>query len=445
MATRRQFLKSMGAMGAVGMIGGCAVQCGGESRHPNIVLILSDDQGWNDVSLYGGEIPTPHIDSIGLNGIQFTRFYVAAPVCTPSRYGLLTGRYPCRAPQPFWSPLMPGQDDEIKLPEGEKTMADELQERGYATALIGKWHLGHGDPEFGPNEHGFDYFYGFLPGCIDFYTHSYRSDPALYRNKELMDAEGWATDLFTDAAIQFIEAHREKPFFLYLAYNAPHYGKCTAGNLLQSPPGYADLQATAKDDRNVYAAMVKNMDENIGRLLGKLRDWQLTNNTLVIFLSDNGGSYAYGGNNMPLLGEKGTLWEGGIRVPCVMQWPARIEPDQVLDQPCCAIDVLPTLLALIGGPGPSRVIDGVDLSDVILYNASAPSRHLYFLYKRQKAIINGDWKYVRDVTDKEYLFNLAEDPGEQKNVAAPLPQATIRLRDELDSFAARMLQEAEEG
>ncbi len=444
MNTRRQFLKNMSALGASTLLALSFLKCNAKKRQPNILLIMSDDQGWNDVSLYDGDIQTPNIDSIGKNGIQFTRFYVTAPVCTPSRFGLLTGRYQYRAPEPFWGPLMPGQHDDLKLPENEITIADELKERGYSTALIGKWHLGHGDPEFGPNSHGFDYFYGFMPGCIDYLTHTYRDDPALYRNTELIQEEGWATDVMTDEALQFIDLQKENPFFLFLSYNAPHYGKCAEGNLLQSPPEYPDLPQKAQNDREVYAAMVKNMDDNIGRVLVKLAALGLTENTIVIFLSDNGGSYAYGGSNMPLLGEKGTIWEGGIRVPCMVQWPKKIQPRQVMDTPLSALDFYPTLLSWVGQPA-DKELDGVDVSDVILNGEPLPQRYLYFQYKKQKAIINGDWKYVRDVTGKEYLFNLAKDPSEQNNVAGPLTQATTKLRGELDSFVARMQRFAGEG
>lgn len=434
----------MTALGASSILASSLLNCSMTKRKPNVLLILSDDQGWNDVSLYGGDIQTPNIDSIGKNGIQFTRFYVTAPVCTPSRFGLLTGRYQYRAPQPFWSPLMPGQDDDITLPDSEITIADELKKQGYSTALFGKWHLGHGHPEFGPNNHGFDYFYGFMPGCIDYNTHTYREEPALYRNKELIQEDGWATDLVTDEALQFIEQQKENPFFLYLSYNAPHYGKCAEGNLLQSPPEYPDLPATSKDNREVYSVMVKNMDDNIGRVLVKLAALNLMQNTIVIFLSDNGGSYAYGGSNMPLLGEKATLWEGGIRVPCMVQWLGKIESGQVLNAPMSALDFYPTLLNLVGAQPTQPDLDGKDVSDVWLKKTPMSPRYLYFQYRQQKAIINGNWKYVRDVTGKEYLFNLADDPSEQKNVAAPLPQATTKLRGELDSFVARMQQFAGE-
>ncbi len=444
MNTRRQFLKNISALGVSTMLASNFIQCGVKKRSPNILLILADDLGWNDISLYNGDIQTPHIDSIGKNGIQFSRFYVTAPVCTPSRFGLLTGRYQYRAPQPFWAPLMPGRHDDLFLPKNEITLADELKRQNYATALIGKWHLGHGNPEFGPNSHGFDYFYGFMPGCIDYLTHTYKTEPALVRNTELIQEEGWATDLMTEEALNFIEQQKENPFFLYLSYNAPHYGKCADGNFLQTPPNYSDLPEKSRDDRQVYSAMVKNLDDNIGRVLIKLAALELLNETIIIFLSDNGATYDYGGSNMPLLGEKATLWEGGIRVPCVMQWPGKIQPRRVVDAPLSALDFYPTLVHLANHQPSATELDGYNIADVLLKNAPAPQRYLYFLYHKQKAVIHGDWKYVRDVTGKEYLFNLADDPSEQKNVAGPLVQATTKLRDELDSFLVRMQKNAGE-
>ena len=435
MKTRRQFLKNTGTCIAASFLAS-GFRCG-ERRRPNILLIVSDDQGWNDVGLYASDIPTPHIDSIGRNGIQFTRFYVTAPVCTPSRFGLLTGRYQYRAPEPFWVPLMPGRHDDVRLPENETTLANELKDRGYATALIGKWHLGHGSPELGPNNHGFDYFYGFLPGCIDYYQHTYRTEPALYRNKELVQDEGWATDIFTDEALQFMDQHKDEPFFLFLSYNAPHYGKCPEGNLLQSPPEYTQLPDKTKDDREVYAAMVKDMDKNIGRVLQRLSELKLQADTIVIFLCDNGGSPDYGGSNKPLRGGKSSLWEGGIRVPCVMQWPRHIHSGQENEALLSGLDFYPTLLSFAGA-STQKSIDGVDVADVILKNSPAPQRSLFFQYRQQKAVINGEWKYMQEQENQEYLFNLVKDPEEQENLVDEYKEKARTLREELNEFEKRM-------
>jgi len=238
MMERREFLKKILSAGlATSMINTTNfLGCAPGKKRPNILLIFTDDQGIGDLSCYGSEISTPNIDSIAENGVKFDYFYSSSPVCTPSRYGLMTGRYPVRAGSPaFLGALMPGKHDDIKLAPDEITIADILKKNGYKTALIGKWHLGHGSIEFGPNNHGFDYFYGFLPGCVDYYKHTYRETPAWWRNKELIDEKGYATDLLTNEAIKFIEKNKNNPFFLYLAYNAPHYGKAPEGNLLQAP------------------------------------------------------------------------------------------------------------------------------------------------------------------------------------------------------------------
>lgn len=259
---RREILQFLGGTGLTTALTGVnIISCTKKQRRPNILLIVSDDQGINDVGAYGSRIPTPNIDNIGQNGIQFTNFYVTAPICTPSRYGLLTGKYQYRADEAFNGALMPRniQHNDVHLPEDELIIANVLKRHGYRTGLIGKWHLGHGSPEYGPNNYGFDYFYGFLPGCIDFYKHTYESDPALYRNKTLIKEKGYATDLFTAEAIRFIKEYKNVPFFLFLSYNAPHYGRCPDGNYLQSPPEAENLPQKSIKDRAVYAAMVKNL------------------------------------------------------------------------------------------------------------------------------------------------------------------------------------------
>lgn len=434
---RRQFLKCVANTGLAGIVMGLnSFSCTKKQRRPNILLIVTDDQGINDVSAYGSEIPTPNIDEIGQNGIRFTNFYVTAPVCTPSRYGLLTGRYQYRSIEAFQEALLPRdpKHEEVHLSADEITIADVLKRNGYKTALIGKWHLGHGDVEFGPNNHGFDYFYGFLPGCIDYYRHTYESDPAWYRNKTLIEEEGYATDLLTNEAIRFIEEHKDVPFFLDLSYNAPHYGRCPDGKLLQSPPEAKELPEKSVADRAVYAAMVKNLDKGIGRVIETLRRLQLEEDTIVIFCSDNGGDYDYGGNNKPYRGEKGTLWEGGIRVPCHIQWKGHIQPDQTSDQPIISLDFFPTLIRLTGVAFTERILDGYDISDVLLTNKPAPDRYLFFRRKNQIAVRDKRWKYLKDSDDKEYLFDLTNDPYEQHNLLDESPEQAHLLKTEFEEF-----------
>ncbi len=451
--TRRQFCKTFAKGGlAAGLFGFSTVSCNdrqrrcgeswtcssGKHRPPNVVLIFTDDQGINDVGLYGSEISTPNMDSIGKEGIKFTDFYVAAPSCTPSRFALLTGRYQYRAVEPLQGALMPREPkhSKVHLADDEVTIADVLKGAGYRTALIGKWHLGHGSIEFGPNSHGFDEFYGFLPGCIDFYKHSYEADPAWYRNKKLIEEEGYATDLLTDEAVRFIKTNKDRPFFLYLPYNAPHYGRCPDGKFLQTPPGYPDIPEKSTDDRKVYTAMVENLDKGIGNVLAALRELNLEEDTIVIFMCDNGADYRYGGSNKPYRGQKGTIWDGGIRTACMIRWKSRIRPGQTRSQLGISLDILPTLARWTGAALPNRKLDGIDLNDIIFKDAPAPERHLFFRQKprNQIAVRGNKWKYLQDTDGTEYLFDMTKDPYEKNNRLADDPERAAKMKAAYEKF-----------
>ncbi len=426
---RRTFIQKMVKAGfSAGLIGLC--NCEQFKKPMNIVLIVADDLGINDIGSYGSDISTPNIDKIGKNGIRFTSFYVTASVCTPSRYGLLTGKYQYRAAKEFQEALLvkSSSHENTRLAADELTLADLLKQQGYKTALVGKWHLGHGDIEYGPNNHGFDYFYGFLPGCIDYYEHSYENTPALYLNKKPVNQSGYSTDIFTENAMAFIEENKKGPFFMYLSYNAPHYGRCPDGKYLQSPPEAKDLPAKSVDSRSVYASIIQNLDKGIGQLIDKLNELQLLQDTLVIFISDNGADYDYGGNNKPYKGEKGNLWEGGIRVPCMIQWPGKIKPNQVSDQVVISLDFLPTIMSLTGGPvPPNRIVDGIDIKDCLFTGKKLPERYLYFKTKTQIAVRDNRWKYVED-SDKNYLFDLKNDPNEQINLIEEKVEQARKLK-----------------
>lgn len=400
-------------------------------RFPNFLVILSDDQGYHDVGCYGSEIPTPNIDSIARNGVKFEQFYVAGPVCTPSRYGLLTGRYPARSKDGLLNALMPPSAKGIH--PGETTIAEVLKEQGYRTALIGKWHLGGSRPEFLPNRHGFDSFDGFLHGCIDYFDFTYGGTPSWFRNdKPFQPPKGYTTNYLTDRAIGFLRENQAAPFFLYLPYNAPHYGKASydpktgkASNVLQAPDEYIRRCAHIADEkRRVYAAMVAAMDDNIGRLLQALRQLRLEQDTFLVFLSDNGGATGFGGMNTPLRGHKSELFEGGIRVPALMQWKDRLAAGKTIRQPAGAVDLFPTFCGLAGLPLPR--LDGQDLRPV-LFEGRHFERELFWRTERAEAYRLGDWKYIRMSTGEEYLFDLERDPGETTNrigdAAAP---ATIK-------------------
>ena len=277
------------------------------SERPNIILILTDDQGVNDVGCYGSEIRTPNIDSLAREGARFDQFYVASSICTPSRFAILTGQYPSRSQDELLGALMYLEDEERGLRPDETTIASVLQKADYSTALIGKWHLGHGSKKFLPTRHGFDYFRGHTGGCIDFYTMCYGNDKDWYENETIVDKTGYATDLITDEAVAYLtkEERSERPFFLMLAYNAPHYGKGwddgnkSPINILQPPPNdLARVSYIEDPTRRKFAAKVVNLDDGIGRVLEAIDASGLKENTLVVFVTDHGGDPKYGGSNL---------------------------------------------------------------------------------------------------------------------------------------------------
>jgi arylsulfatase A len=410
---RRDFLKTMAAAPALPL----AAQ---RNKTPNFLIILSDDQGYHDVGAYGSEIPTPHTDAIGRNGVKFEQFYAAGPVCTPSRYGLLTGRYPARSRDQLLNALMPPSKKGIH--PGETTVAEVLKTGGYQTALIGKWHLGGAETDFLPNSRGFDYWEGFPYGCIDYFNFTYGDMPSWFRNgKPYQPPKGYTTDYLTGQAIAYLRQPHQRPFLLYLAYNAPHYGKAgysrktgKGDNVLQAPAEYIRRFAHIADEkRRVYAAMVASLDDNIGRLMAALAQSGLEQETFVIFFSDNGGATGFGGANQPLRGHKSELFEGGIRVPAFMQWKGRLAPGQIVHQPTCAVDIFPTLCSLASVRPPAN-LDGRDLGPLLFEHRTA-EREFFWRTERGEAYLLGDWKYIHLNNGEEYLFNLARDPGEKDN------------------------------
>jgi len=395
---------------------------------PNILLILADDLGYGDVSFNGSpDIRTPHIDSIAKNGARCTSGYVSAPMCAPSRCGLLTGRYQQRFGYEANKDL-PG----IGLPLTETLISQRLKPAGYATGAIGKWHLGR-EAQFHPLSRGFDEFFGFLPGATN-----YMPNPAgksiLLRNREPAPHTEYLTHQFGSEAASFVERHRAEPWFLYLAFNAPH-------TPLEAPPDYLARAAHVPEGpRRTYAAMVMALDDNVGRLLAKLRETGQEERTLIVFLSDNGAQRTIGaraGNNDPFSGEKGGVREGGIRVPFAWQWPAAVPAGRVIEQPVSALDLLPTFLAAAGvTPQPDWKLDGVNLLAALQNGAAVPPRHLYWRMNQFLpnppfcwAVLDGDWKLfhevVRDeagrlVRDQsiERLVNLTSDVREETDLSA---------------------------
>ena len=396
-----------------------------KDSRPNILLIYSDDQGMNDLSCFGSEIATPHLDTIAKQGIKFNSWYVASSICTPSRYGLLTGKYPSRSKDRLLGPLMflEKKDKTRGLQQGETTIAHVLGKAGYDTALIGKWHLGHGQKKMLPISHGFQKFVGHTGGCIDYFTMRYGITQDWYENDKHKDTVGYATDIITDEAIKYLNEDRDNPFFMFLSYNAPHFskgwdvGNQTVINFMQAKDDDLQSMKHIKDPiRRQFAAMVKSLDDGIGRVMAALKENGQDKNTLVIFMPDNGGDYKYGGSNKPFRGAKATLFEGGIRVPCVMKFPGVIKAGSESDQPVGAIDLFPTFCALAGVDAKLYKPDGHDIQDV-LKNDKKLDREMLFELHFASALRVGDWKYLKNKDQAPMLFNLKEDPYEKKDLS----------------------------
>jgi arylsulfatase A-like enzyme len=317
----------------------------------------------------------------------------------------------------------------------ETTLSESLRARGYRTAAIGKWHLGHADPKFFPTRHGFDSFYGFMGGCIDYFTHLYGQAPAWYRDEKLIDEAGYVTELLTAEAVRYLEGRRPgQPFFLYLPFNAPHYGKGWDPekkkpiNVLQPAPKYLErVGHIPAGPRRDYAATIVAMDDGVGEVLAALGRTGLDKNTLVFWISDNGGQVDYGGNNYPYRGEIGTFFEGGIRVPAAVRWPGRIPAAVSSRQLGSSLDVFPTIARLAGADTAGLPLDGIDLAPVLFENREV-ARDLFWLSDEGGAFRRGAYKYVRNLKGEELLFHLASDPGEKLDLAGELPEKLGELK-----------------
>ncbi|MEQ9439223.1 MAG: sulfatase-like hydrolase/transferase [Cyclobacteriaceae bacterium] len=423
---------------------------------PNIIILYADDLGYGDLSSYGGDIPTPNIDQIGKDGIRFTQFYVSSPACSPSRYSLLTGSYPQRSMHGLDKVIMPGND--FHIDDEEVLLPELLKTQGYFTGIMGKWHLGSHKPEYLPTHYGFDRFSGMQGGVVDHFTHVYGAmgHDWFVDGKPQHDA-GYSTELITRYALGFLDeaSAKENPFFLYIPYTAPHYGKTDPDtipdvtvalsegtyqgyeimNTLQAPPEYVDQFSQVEDPyRRVYSAMVACLDDNIGKVMATLEEKGMSDNTMVWFISDNGGySIRYHGHssNGILSGEKGATGEGGIRIPAMVQWKGKIEPAQVITQPIGNVDLVPTLGAITGYADTlsSLPIDGIDINEV-LFEGKTLERDLFWRYHGDEAFRRGDWK----LRNGEALYNLASDMSEQNNLAAEYPDKVNELQQEVEKL-----------
>ncbi|NWF83415.1 MAG: sulfatase-like hydrolase/transferase [Bryobacteraceae bacterium] len=421
------------------------------SKRPNLVMILADDLGWGDLSLNGApDISTPNIDSLARDGVRFTQSYSNAPECSPARCALLTGRYQQRAgglecaigvgdtgryDEAAWLQSR----GELGLPPADATLAPSLAKAGYDVALFGKWHLGYRE-KFLPVRQGFHEFFGILGGAADYYTHEEpnegRGQKPLYLNETRVDRAGNLTDLFTEAALDWLGKRGGRPFFLYLPFTAPH-------DPLQNPAEFDPAAGTAPQrpkDRKTYAAMVQHLDRCVGGILARLDRMGAAQNTLVVFHSDNGGTAV--GRNSPWRGGKSSVFEGGIRSPLLLRWPGRLKAGATSSQPALTMDITATLLAAAGVAPQGLRLDGMDLLPYASGSRPPAARTLFWRYKRaanrRKAVRDGRWKYVFD-SGAEFLFDLESDPGESKNLLPANPAKVAELKSELTSWEAETM------
>jgi len=425
-------------------------------KPPNIILFLADDMGCHDLACVGAnDLKTPNIDQLAHSGSRFTNWYAAAPVCAPSRAALLTGRYPVRAGLP---------NNGMALPENEVTVADCLKKAGYATGIVGKWHLGS-TPSTVPNARGFDRFFGFHSGCIDYYSHRYYwGEPKtvnyhdLWSDRTEVFEDGiYSTELFAREAVEFVRQHKTQPFFLYVAFNGVHYP-------MHAPKRYRDRFRYLPQERAIYAAMLSALDDAVGEIVTEVHQSGLAGNTLTLFTADNGATRekraglnqqpATAGSDAPFRGFKFSAFDGGLHPPMVMNWPGKIAGGQVIHEVGCHIDLLPTFCAAAGAQLPhDRVIDGRDALPMSTAGARSPHDALYWSSGDQLAIRQGKWKLVKNGTDFDgteagshpltgddslFLSDLSTDPGERTNLRHQQPAVT----DQLATAAAEWLADA---
>ncbi len=407
---------------------------------PNIVLIMADDLGYGDLSSYGAEdTRTPHIDSIAEQGVRLTNYYANSTVCSPTRAALMTGKFSDLAGVP--GVIRPDTNDSYGyLDPALELMPLHLKKKGYKTALIGKWHLGLSSPNL-PNERGFDLYRGHLSGMMDYYTHEHHGLSTLRYNETVIRAEGHATDLFSDWAVEYLREQQgsDRPFFLYLAYTAPHSPiQPPEENVMRVMEGNPDLG----EKRAKFVALVEHMDDGVGRVLTALEETGKLQNTLVIFVSDNGGAEWLGADNGPLRGGKQDLFEGGIKVPGMAMWPGKIEPGTTRDEVMLSMDWLPTFAALFGMEV-THEMDGRNMSAVLLGGQAPVDERTLFWVRREGrdmmgiphyAVRHGDYKLVvNHPFEPPLLFYLADDPFEQSPIEMKGNSIARQLEDLLQA------------
>lgn len=428
----------------------------------NFIVFLTDDQGYGDLSCMGcPDFQTPNLDQMAHEGTRFTSWYSNSPVCSPSRAALLTGRYPGNAGV---RQILSGHRTASGLPPETPTIASALQSLGYKTFMTGKWHLGL-HPDSRPSAHGFDHYYGFMAGCIDYYSHifywgSNRGGPGqnpthdLWEDdKEIWDNGSYFTEMITKKALEYIRKARSEnlPFFLYVPYNAPHYP-------MHAPKEYMERFPSLPWDRQIMAAMLSAVDDSVGEILQEVKQLGIAETTCSFFTSDNGPSREsrnwldgnldpyYGGISGGLKGHKFSLYEGGIRLPGIIHWPSHIPGKQVLNAPCASMDIFPTLLDIAGGDQCNFEIDGINILPYIQRKSNPLERPLYWEMGNQTAMREGPWKLTINGQLVEHdepecpinLANLDEDPGETLNLINDHPDLTSDLKEKAELWRAKI-------
>jgi arylsulfatase A-like enzyme len=423
-----------------------------QRRPPNIILIVADDLGYADLGSYGNtENRTPHLDRLASEGLRFTNFVVSWPACTPSRGSILTGRYPqrnglyemIRNNEVNWkfqfdehtysvSPEMT-----LGLDTREITIGQALQRAGYATGVVGKWDSGRAR-RYLPLQRGFDFFYGFANTGIDYYTHERYGVPSMFLGNERIKEEGHATDLFRREALRFVDQNHQRPFFLYVPFNAPHSASTFERNTRQAPEKYLSKYGGSLDWKTQYKALITQMDDAIGEILSLVRKLGLEDNTLVLFTSDNGGSG--GSSNGPLRGGKATLFEGGIRVPMIARWPGRIPKGVVNDEFTSTLELFPTFLSVAGSQPPSGVkLDGFNMLPLLTGNGKTERRDFFWYrtFDDSSAARVGRWKWVQSSRGGG-LFDLSEDIGEKRDISMERPDILRMVRERWAAWMREM-------
>ncbi len=417
------------------------------SRPPNIVFILADDLGYADLSCYGRpDIKTPNIDHIGTTGVRFLQAYANSAVCSATRTALITGRYQDRLRIGLEEPL--GGNPHVGLPPEHPTLPSLLKKAGYSCSLIGKWHLGV-LPKFGPLQSGYDHFYGFRGGGVDYFSHSFGSHEDFWEDEMPIHQAGYMTDLLGGHAVEVIEgyAKSKQPFLISLHFNAPHWpwegpgDEAESRRIQESKGGIFDIDGGSQ---KIYRSMVEEMDRQVGRVAQTLKATGLSENTIVIFTSDNGGERF--SDTWPFTGKKTELLEGGLRIPSVISWPAKIPQGRTTDQVSISMDWMPTLLEAAGAqPDPAYPLDGMSLLPALVHNQAPVPRKLFWRYKAnaQRAARDGEYKFLK-ILDNTFLFNVVDDPLERANLKERQSDIYHRIVHEWFEWNSSMLPEVKE-